>query len=126
MMQFSAAPWRVLDEEHLKYCVDTANLHASMGHVIEKLADHAAKTGEAIMRHMAYEFPENGYESINDQFMLGSEILVAPVILKGATERAVVFPEGKWIGDDGSVVKGPCSEVVNAPLSRLPWYRREK
>lgn len=122
MMQFSTAPWRVLDEEHLEYCVQAAKLHESFGTMIMKLAHHAAQTGDPIIRHMAYVFPEGGYEQINDQFMLGDTILVAPVVEKGAKTRKIVFPEGSWKGDDESIVVGPCVKEVDAPLSRLPWY----
>ncbi len=34
--------------------------------------------------------------------MLGDNILVAPVLEKGATTKRIIFPEGKWIGDDGA------------------------
>ncbi len=125
MMQFSAAPWRVLDEEHLACCVEAAKLHAELGETIAALAEHAAKTGEPIMRHMAYVFPDGGYEQVKDQFMLGDDILVAPVLEKGATKRTILFPEGTWLGDDGSEVAGPCTKEVDAPLSRLPWYRKK-
>lgn len=123
MMQFSTAPWRVLDEEHLAYCVNAAKLHENFGPMIKDLAHDAAQTGEPIIRHMAYVFPEGGYEQIKDQFMLGNQILVAPVIVKGTRNRSIAFPKGRWQGDDGSIVQGPCSQTIEAPLSRLPWYR---
>ncbi|WP_409341548.1 glycoside hydrolase family 31 protein [Paenibacillus sp. MBLB4367] len=125
MMQFSAAPWRVLDSEHLALCVEAANLHAQFGDEIMALAQQAAETGEPIMRHLAYVYPEGGYENVNDQFMLGDSVLVAPMLAKGAASRSVAFPPGSWRGDDGSTVEGPCVRDVNAPLSRLPWYRRQ-
>jgi len=59
-----------------------------------------------------------------DQFMLGDDILVAPVVEQGARSRVVKFPQGTWQGDDGSTVAGPCELEVTAPLSRLPRYRR--
>ena len=49
---------------------------------------------------------------------------MAPVVEKGARERGVVVPPGRWRGDDGSVVAGPASVDVDAPLARLPWFRR--
>lgn len=124
MMQFSTAPWRVLDAEHLGYCVEAAKLHEAYADVIMELARHAALTGEPILRHMAYVFPEGGFEAVRDQFMLGDDILVAPVVEKGARSRIVKFPQGTWHGDDGSTVAGPCELEVAAPLSRLPRYRR--
>jgi alpha-glucosidase (family GH31 glycosyl hydrolase) len=124
MMQFSTAPWRVLDDAHAAYCAEAARLHSLFGDEIAVLAKHAAVTGEPILRHMAYVFPDGGYESIADQFMLGNDILAAPVVQKGATKRRVVVPSGTWRGDDGSEVVGPCEIEVEAPLSRLPWFRR--
>jgi Alpha-glucosidases, family 31 of glycosyl hydrolases len=124
MMQFSTAPWRVLDVTHLAYCKEAAKLHSQMGAEIEQLVQQAGVTGEPIMRHMAYVFPEGGYEQVADQFLLGNDILVAPVLERGAVTRIILFPEGIWLGDDGSEVAGPCEAEVQAPLSRLPWYRR--
>lgn len=126
MMQFSAAPWRVLDEEHHRYCVEAARLHADMGDLFVRLAQHAAQTGEPIVRHLAYVYPDDGYEEIKDQFMLGDDILVAPVMEKGATAKTVQFPPGRWLGDDGSIEEGPCVKTVAAPLNRLPWYRKQQ
>lgn len=124
MMQFSAAPWRVLDEEHLRCCVEAADLHSRLGSEILDIAKQAAQDGEPMLRHLAYSFPDMGYEDIHDQFMLGERILVAPVLHKGAVSRSISFPPGSWQGDDGSLVQGPCILVVEAPLSRLPWYRK--
>ena len=124
MMQFSAAPWRVLNAEQQSYCLAAAQLHSQMGAAIFALAQDAAQTGEPIMRHLAYAYPGLGYETISDQFLLGDNILVAPVVEKGAADRRVVFPPGMWLGDDGSSVEGPCEQIVAAPLSRLPWYQK--
>ncbi len=124
MMQFSTAPWRVLDREHLSYCRDAAHLHVRLAPEILELAGHAARDGEPIMRHLTYVFPDHGYERVSDQFLLGDDILVAPVVARGATRRRVIFPQGTWRGDDGGAVVGPCAQEIAAPLSRLPWFRR--
>ena len=50
MMQFSAAPWRLLDAEHLRYCLDAARLHAKFGGYILEVAQHTAHTGEPMMK----------------------------------------------------------------------------
>jgi alpha-glucosidase (family GH31 glycosyl hydrolase) len=124
MMQFSLAPWRVLSESNLNICRDMANLHVEFGSLILDLADQSAKTGEPIIRHMAYEFPNNGYETINDQFLLGTDILVAPVLEKGARSRVVHVPPGVWQDTDGESYTGPISQEIAAPLEKLPWFKR--
>lgn len=125
MMQFSAAPWRVLSEEYNGYCLEAALLHKKMGIEILEIAKESAITGEPIMRHMAYNFPDAGYEHIKDQFMLREDILVAPVLEKGATNRQVTFPKGSWQDEDGIIIQGPVVQEVNAPINRLPWFRKK-
>jgi len=124
MMQFSVAPWRVLSPENLQICRNMALLHQSVGNEIYELARECASTGEPMVRNLEYEFPHKGYEHIKDQFMLGKNIMVAPVVQKGVRTREVVFPEGKWLGDDGQTITGPVKQTIQVPLSRLPWFRK--
>jgi alpha-glucosidase len=124
MMQFSVAPWRVLGKENLAICKNLANLHYEMGNEILALAKESAMSGEPMVRNLEYEYPGKGYEEIKDQFLLGNKIMVAPVVEKGQRSREVIFPEGKWQGDDGSMVTGPAKLKIKVPLERLPWYRK--
>jgi alpha-glucosidase (family GH31 glycosyl hydrolase) len=124
MMQFSVAPWRVLGNENMNICKNMAKLHYNMGNEILRLARESSVSGEPMVRNLEYEFPDKGYETIKDQFLLGSNIMVAPVVVKGERMREVIFPEGKWQGDDGSIVIGPVKQKIEVPLARLPWYRK--
>ena len=124
MMQFSVAPWRILSKKNLKICLEQADLHKKFGKEILKLAKESSVTGEPIVRNMEYVFPHCGYAEIKDQFMLGDNILIAPVIEKNSFGREIVFPAGKWTGDDGSSVSGPTKIKIDVPIERLPWYRR--
>lgn len=124
MMQFSVAPWRVLSEEHQAYCLEAAKLHAELGDEIMELAQLSARTGEPILRHLEYVFPHQGFAAISDQFLLGENILVAPVLTSGARQRDVVFPPGKWRNAKGEIFEGPGTQRVEAPLGTLPWFRK--
>ncbi|MFH4964768.1 glycoside hydrolase family 31 protein [Gaetbulibacter sp. M235] len=124
MMQFSVAPWRILSEENARLCFEAAKLHTKMGNVILELAKQASITGNPIVKPMALAFPDNGYETIKDQFMLGDNILVAPVIEKGIYKRTVILPKGKWQGDDGKIVRGNKTIEIDAPISRIPFFTK--
>ena len=122
IIQYSLLPKRELDKAHQEECMRMLDLRMRMVPRILALARHAAETGEPILRHMAYVFPDEGMEEVRDQYMLGDDLLVAPVMVQGATQRNIKFPAGKWRGDDDSEVEGPCEIEVDAPLARLPWY----
>lgn len=124
MMQFSVAPWRVLSADNLAICRRMAALHAERGPEILALAREAALSGEPIVRPLEYAWPGRGYAAVTDEFLLGPDILVAPVVEKGARKRRVALPPGRWRADDGTVLKGPATIEVDAPLDRLPWFRR--
>ena len=125
MMQFSLAPWRVLDKEMCAICLDYAKLHCAFGPYIMKWARHAAKTGEPILRAMDYEFPGEGLGDCLTQFMLGPDWLVAPVLTPEHT-ATVRLPSGVWTDDLGERHVGPKTlELTNVPLARLPRYHRE-
>ena len=55
---------------------------------------------------------------------MGDDLLVAPVLEKGAASRRVVLPPGTWRADDGRVFDGPAEIDVDASLDRLPHFRR--
>lgn len=124
MMQFSVAPWRILSPENLKICKAAADLHVEFGDLFLQLARQSAQTGEPIIRHLEYVFPDQDYETINDQYMVGNEILVAPVLQSGARERLVTFPPGTWKDMNGVLYEGPAEIQVPAPLDVLPWFQR--
>lgn len=122
MMQFSWAPWRVLDEWHASLCHEAAMLHKKFAPYIVELVRESAFSGEPIVRHMEYEFPHKGYEKMTDQFMLGDRVLVAPVITKGATKREVELPDGKWLYLGKTEYEGARTVTVSAPLEVLPYF----
>ena len=126
MMQYSWAPWRLLSEENQAICVEAAKLHCRMADEILALVRDAEQTGEPILRALEYNDPHRGYAEITDEFMLGGDILVAPVVTKGTRERKVVFPEGCWQDEDGKLYEGNTSAVLPAPLDKLLWFRRVK
>jgi alpha-D-xyloside xylohydrolase len=62
-----------------------------------QLAWAAFKTGLPIIRPMLVEFPAQARMwQIDDQYMLGPDLLVAPIVQAGVDRRTVVLPEGNW------------------------------
>ncbi len=122
-MQFSIAPWRVLDSTNLASVKKAVALRKQFTPYILQLADSSAVTGEPIARSLEYVFPHQGFESIQDQFMLGDRYMVAPVVQK-ENSRQVVFPKGRWKAANGNIIKGPVKKSFVIPLNELLWFER--
>lgn len=124
MMQFSVAPWRVLDNKHYEAVKIAVQIREKYKDYILELAIRASKTGEPIIKSLEFNYPNSGYANIIDQFLLGDKLLLAPVLTKGAVKRKVVIPEGKWKGFDGKIIKGPKTIEVKVQLNDLPYFEK--
>ncbi|QST01980.1 glycoside hydrolase family 31 protein [Pontibacillus sp. ALD_SL1] len=85
----------------------------------------AAETGSPVQQPLVYQFQEdeNTYD-ISDQFMFGEEMMLAPVVKEGQTERDVYLPEGeKWVDYwTGKEYQGGQTIHTAAELDHLPIY----
>jgi alpha-glucosidase len=125
MMQFSLAPWRVLDAEHLAAVKQAVSVREGFVPTILELARKSAITGEPIVRPLEYEFPHQGFERVQNEFMLGDSVLVAPMERNG-TSREVILPAGKWVDDEGKRWEGGATYTLQVPLERIPYFTLQK
>jgi alpha-D-xyloside xylohydrolase len=96
-------------------------------YVMDQMAT-ASATGVPPMRALFLEFPdEEAAWEIGDQFMLGPDVLVAPVTTEGARERDVYLPVGAtWLDAwTGERVEHNGWVKADAPLEHVPVYLRE-
>lgn len=105
VMQFSAKPWRILPAEDFAKVKEAIALREKYMPLIKEALDYSRETGEPMLRPMAYDFPEEACKSVTDQFMLGTKLLVAPILEKGGRVRRAYFPEGRWQFHDGSEIR---------------------
>jgi len=87
----------------------------------------ASKTGLPPMRPLLLQFPEDPAAwEIDDQFMLGSDLLVAPVLAAAARSRSVYLPAGHSWKDawSGETQAGGQSVDIETPIDRIPVFLR--
>jgi alpha-D-xyloside xylohydrolase len=86
----------------------------------------AHSTGLPPMRPLFLSFPADPVSwEVEDQFMFGDDILVAPVVTEGAREREVYLPPGSWRDAwTGEQVEGGRRITAPAPLELIPVYVR--
>jgi alpha-D-xyloside xylohydrolase len=87
----------------------------------------ASEKGAPPMRPLFFDFPGDGASyAVEDQFMFGPDLLVAPVLLEGARARDVYLPAGTTWKDawSGQIYPGGQTITADAPLKMLPLYLR--
>lgn len=88
----------------------------------------AAEMGTPPMRPLFFDFLEDPQAvEVDDQFMFGPDLLIAPILFAGETSRSVYLPAGAswtnaWTGE--SVPGGNLAEVT-APLEQIPLFLRD-
>lgn len=124
MMQFSVAPWRVLDKEHLNAVKNAVEIREKFKNYILEEVKKSAQTGEPAMRSLEYAYPENGYGSLNQQFLIGEKLLVAPILNKGIRKKVIHLPKGKWKAFNGEIYKGNAQIEINVDITTLPYFEK--
>jgi alpha-glucosidase len=89
-----------------------------------RLALEAHEQGAPLVRplQMHYDVPRGEGE---EQFLLGSSLLAAPVLHRGQRARELFLPSGKWVDwHTGVEHAGDRRVTVDAPLGRTPLFVR--
>lgn len=126
MLQFSIDLKRVLSKDNFDKVIKLSQLHESFGDYIYERAKESSKSGEPIIRPLCYFDAEGGFETITDEFMLGDEILVAPILKKGKTRREIALPKGQWQYIDGTIYEGRQMMTVKAEIGTVPYFMKMK
>ena len=103
-----------------------AMIHDVLAPEIDALAQQAAQTSMPIVRHLMLEFPDDAASlAVDDQYMLGPDLLVAPVVEQGVTERDVYLPPGAWFHVwSGTEHQGGELITIDAPIGQPPVFSR--
>ncbi|HTK10944.1 MAG TPA: TIM-barrel domain-containing protein, partial [Ktedonobacteraceae bacterium] len=118
--------WSFGDEAY-EIIKDLLFLRERLRPYVEAQMHIAHEKGLPPMRPLFFDFPEDKKSAeIDDQFLFGPDILVAPILEEGARSRTVYLPSGTTWTDawSGEKLEGGRSFAVEAPLNRIPVYLR--
>lgn len=101
-------------------------LHQRALPLIRKLWAAFPSTGIPPTSPLWLSVPGDRTAAAQDQeWMLGPDVLVAPVVDQGVKSRSVYFPSGCWRNpDNGETHRGPGSASASAPVQSLPYFFR--
>ncbi len=128
---------QIIDPDVLPVWARWAKLRTRFYPELKRYDGAYERTGMPVMRQLSLVFPKDRTATgLDDEYMLGDSMLVAPVIHPGATDRSVYLPKGHWVdlwrSADGRlhrlrhsrVLRGGRWVSVPAPLEELPIFVR--
>src|SRR4051812_43146822 len=118
-------PWS-FDDDTVQVYEALSRLHLAARPLILRLWREAQTSGVPPTRPLWLADPGDAEAARQDQeWLLGPDVLVAPVVTEGAIARSVYFPRGCWrAAESGARYDGPRSASVAAPLDELPYFFR--
>jgi len=118
-------PWR-FGERVEAVCREALNLRYRLMPYLYSLFYEATATGLPIVRPLLLEYPEDrNVANLCDQFLLGRDLMAAPILRPGMTARSVYLPEGIWLDyRTGERLEGGRHVLAEAPLEVMPLYAR--
>jgi len=137
----SKARPQVLDPDQIDNWRRYTKLHTQLYPYLAGAVRAYRETGLPPVRHLALAYPRDPVAAeIEDQFLFGPDLLAAPVLEPGATERSLYLPRGRWVDlwrsaayreRSGAIsirrarpTRGGRQVTVPAPLEELPLMVR--
>lgn len=117
-------PWHY-DRETLDLARGYFKVREQLQPYLVDLAREAREQGHPMWRPLAWAYPhdENTW-SLGDQFLLGPDLLVAPVLSSNET-RSIYVPEGEWLDLwTQATIRGPTRLTTQVERAAIPVYAR--
>lgn len=121
-------PW-LFGEETLDIYRKYVNLRYTLLPYFYDLCRECEQTGLPILRPLVLHYEKDeAVRNMNDEFLVGGHLLVAPVVEQGARKRLVYLPEGDWYDYWSSGAgklrhyRGKQYYIVDAPLDVCPIF----
>ena len=115
-------------EEAYQICRRHITLREKMRPYIAEQMEKAHLTGDPVIRPLFYDFPQDGHAwTVEDAYMFGPDLLVAPILYENQRSRTVYLPKGqRWMNAySGQMADGGTTIIAEAPLSAIPLFVKE-
>ena len=126
IIEFSVPPWVLFESDQLNVVSTTKNLLSLRENHTQYLTQstkEGMESGLPVIRPMWWSNPNDHVTwTIDDQYYVGDDLLVAPIVTTESDARKVYLPDGKWVGKDHEVKKGPRWITVSASSHEVPIF----
>lgn len=113
------------DEDLLKHLSVFSNIHYNLKGYLKKTIKELENKGTPVMRPLFYHYDESQAYQESTEYLLGRDILVAPVIEEKVIQRQVYLPNDEWVHLFTKQEYQGGTVMVDAPIGRPPVFIRK-
>ncbi len=113
------------DEDLLNQLERTSVMHANLKDYLKNLVAEANSRGIPVMRPVFYHYDEEWAYDEMTEYLLGRDVLVAPIIKEGAVGRIVHLPKDEWIHLFSKKEYSGGEVYIDAPIGEPPVFIRK-
>ncbi len=114
------------DGELLSQMSRTSRWHAALKPYLLTLERELAAAGTPLVRPLFYHYDESAAYTEQTEYLLGRDVLAAPVLEEGRTSRSVYLPEDDWVHIFTGEMFGGGVQTIDAPIGRPPVFLRRQ
>jgi myogenesis-regulating glycosidase len=125
-IQFSFPPWLYNDEQVVRIAEKCLAIRQRFGAVLIATAEECVTSGLPIIRPLWFADPYDLHAQLcDDEYLLGNDLLVAPVLSENVLERNIYLPKGQWkCIESGKVFDGAQSYKYPVTIEDIPIFQR--
>jgi len=113
------------DNELLNQLSRCTKIHKSIGWYLKDLEKQAVEFGLPMIRPLFYHYSEDNLWNEKTEYLLGEDILFAPIIEKNSYSRTCILPNDEWIHlYSGTEYKGGTFNI-DCPIGQTPVFIRK-
>lgn len=112
------------DEELLAHLAKCTAIHVSLKTYLKDCVAEAVQKGIPVMRPLFYYYDEEKLYQEKGEYLLGRDILVAPVLQEGVSERTCLLPAERWVHLFTGEEYSGGTVTVQAPIGQPPVFIR--
>jgi sulfoquinovosidase len=103
-----------------------SRVHAALAPYVRHICEEAQESGLPAQRALFLHYPDDRETfTIQDQYLYGADLVVAPVIEEAAVARDVYLPEGDWVHVWSGARYGAGRHSIDAPIGAPPVFWRD-
>lgn len=111
--------------EILSHFARMSQVHARLAPYVRALSDEAVATGLPLQRPLFLHYDDLAFYALQDQYLYGADMLVAPVIEEGVESRTVLLPDDDWVHLWSGEAFAGGTYIITAPNGQPPVFYRK-